>query len=231
MFGRTTKSMQRIELQWFIYSKHISGSSYPRTQKRGCMLHLDQLANKLPNSLNNTTSVIKSRILGANVHAIQRDMLSKPNLWEVMVKVLQSYKQRTMRRCVLHVRLCFQSLSKMTLKNKQWLIQREIAINFVKTWKIFNPQMMYPCKGMCNTQMCASKHWDEWLKKKSICWSTKIAINFVKTWKLWDHTHINLNDTFCFMYHNTRTMIVIRLSLPMLVIKWMAHVRSPWDLN
>ena len=34
-----------------------------------------------------------------------------------------------------------------------------------------------------------------------------------------------LDDTFCAMYDNIGTMIVIRLMLARLVIKWLAHAR------
>lgn len=71
------------------------------------MLHSNQLANRLPNSLNNTTNVIKSHILVANVHASLERRVVQTKPMRGYGKVLQSYKQHTMGMYVLHVRLCF----------------------------------------------------------------------------------------------------------------------------
>ena len=97
-------------------------------------------------------------------------------------------------RYMLHMRVCFHALSMMTLRLIHWE-----TINFVKISKIFKPINNVPRQRYIrHTRVCFQSIELDDYEKEAPVGSTKIAINFVKIWKLWNHTRINLDDTFCF---------------------------------
>ena len=80
MFGRTTKSIYRLELQCFFYSKYVFRSLYQECERDvEHILHLNRLTDKLLNSFKNEVNVKKSHAHVANAHA------------RLEIRVLQTY--------------------------------------------------------------------------------------------------------------------------------------------
>ena len=73
-------------------------------------------------------------------------------------------------------------------KSNSWFIER-LQSTLWSHGISSTPQLRYLRRGTCGTWGCVSKHWVDLIE---------IAINFVNKWKLGDHTHVNLDDTFCF---------------------------------